>query len=217
MRDGAKLQFARSLRQQMTDAERLLWYHLRNRQLMGAKFRRQHPLGPFVVDFVSLEARLIVEVDGSQHAAGVDAARTRFLERRGFRMQRFWNHDVLVRTEQVLEAIHAAIAPSVSNRIDSRQAGAHSQCASTMEIVMRVRDEQAGYPKRAANLSVNAALLDEAKALQINLSATLEKALEVEVRARRRERWLEENREAIEGYNVWVAENGVFSPMFRKR
>ncbi|MCD9027027.1 DUF559 domain-containing protein [Luteimonas sp. BDR2-5] len=110
MRDRAKLQFARSLRREMTDAERLLWYHLRNRQLMGVKFRRQHPVGPFVVDFLSLEARLVVEVDGSQHSAGVDAGRTRFLERRGFRMLRLWNHDVLVRTEQVLEAIHAALA-----------------------------------------------------------------------------------------------------------
>nr|WP_255681942.1 type II toxin-antitoxin system CcdA family antitoxin [Luteimonas sp. BDR2-5] len=86
-----------------------------------------------------------------------------------------------------------------------------------MEPAVRGRDEQAGYTKRPANLSINAALLDEAKALQINLSATLEKALEAEVRARRRERWLEENREAIEGYNAWVAENGVFSPMFRNR
>ena len=83
---------------------------------------------------------------------------------------------------------------------------------------MRIREEQSGYgAKRAANLSVNAELLDRAKALEINLSATLEKALETEVRARLREKWLEENREAIRDYNAWVAEHGVFSPMFRKR
>jgi antitoxin CcdA len=85
-----------------------------------------------------------------------------------------------------------------------------------MEGSMRVKEDRAGYAKRAANLSVNAELLDEAKALDINLSATLEKALDEAVRARKREQWLEENREAIRGYNAWVAENGVFSPMFRK-
>jgi antitoxin CcdA len=82
---------------------------------------------------------------------------------------------------------------------------------------MRVKEDRAGYAKRAANLSVSAELLDEARALQINLSATLERALEEEVRARKRERWLAENRGAIAEYNAWVAEQGVFSPMFRKR
>lgn len=82
---------------------------------------------------------------------------------------------------------------------------------------MRIREDYAGYGKRAANVSINQGLLEAAKALDINLSATLEKALEAEVRARRRARWLEDNREAIAGYNAWVAEHGVFSPMFRKR
>ncbi|MDR7193926.1 endonuclease domain-containing protein [Luteimonas terrae] len=105
----AKLQFARQLRRESTDAERLLWFHLRDRRL-GAKFRRQQPLGPFIVDFLSVEARLIVEVDGSQHHEAADAGRTRFLERRGYRVLRFWNHDVLVRTESVLEVILANVA-----------------------------------------------------------------------------------------------------------
>lgn len=82
---------------------------------------------------------------------------------------------------------------------------------------MRVKDERAAYAKRAANLSVNAELLDQAKALEINLSATLERALEEEVRSRKREQWRTENRDAIAGYNAWVTEHGVFSPMFRKR
>ena len=82
---------------------------------------------------------------------------------------------------------------------------------------MRVKEERTGYAKRAANLSVNAELLDQARTLDINLSATLERALEEEVRSRKRERWLAENRQAIQGYNTWVAERGVFSPMFRKR
>lgn len=82
---------------------------------------------------------------------------------------------------------------------------------------MRIRDEYAAYGKRAANVSVNQRLLEDAKALDINLSATLERALEAEVRARRREQWLEENREAIAAYNARVREHGVFSPMFRSR
>lgn len=110
----ATLHFARALRRDATDAERLLWYHLRDRRLAGVEFRRQHPIGPFVADFLSLEAGIIVEGDGSRHAAGTEAGRTRFLERRGFRVLRFWNHDVLVRTEAVLAVIHAAVTSSGS-------------------------------------------------------------------------------------------------------
>lgn len=82
---------------------------------------------------------------------------------------------------------------------------------------MRIGEEYAGYGKRATNVSINQGLLEAAKALEINLSATLERALEAEIRARKRERWREENRAAIAGYNAWVAEHGVFSAMFRKR
>lgn len=81
---------------------------------------------------------------------------------------------------------------------------------------MRTREGYAGYGKRATNVSINQGLLEEAKALEINLSATLEKALEAEVRARKREQWLAENREAIAAYNEHVRDRGVFSPMFRK-
>ncbi|ATD66382.1 hypothetical protein CNR27_02070 [Luteimonas chenhongjianii] len=105
----AKLRFARSLRRESTDAERLLWFHLRDRRL-GVKFRRQHPIGPYIVDFLSIEAALVIELDGCQHQPHRDADRTRFLERRGHRVLRFWNHDLLVRTETVLEQILATIA-----------------------------------------------------------------------------------------------------------
>ncbi len=81
---------------------------------------------------------------------------------------------------------------------------------------MRIRDDYAGYGKRATNVSINEGLLEAARALDINLSATLEKALNAEVRLRRREQWLEENREAIAAYNAHVEEHGVFSPMFRR-
>ena len=80
---------------------------------------------------------------------------------------------------------------------------------------MRIREDYAGYGKRAANVSINQGLLEDAKALDINLSATLERALEAEVRARKREKWLEENREAIAAYNEHVREHGVWSDGLR--
>jgi len=110
MREGSKHEFARHLRRSLTDAERRLWYHLRDRRLVGRKFRRQVPIGPFVADFACLEAMLVVEVDGSQHADGADAARDAFLRRHGFAVLRFWNNDVLTRTQGVLERIHAALS-----------------------------------------------------------------------------------------------------------
>ena len=81
---------------------------------------------------------------------------------------------------------------------------------------MRIGDDYAGYGKRAANVSINQGLLEAAKALDINLSATLERALEAEVRARKREQWLTQNREAINAYNEHVRTHGVFSDGFRK-
>ena len=106
---SAQLHFARCLRRESIDAERLLWFHLRDRRL-GVEFRRQQPVGPFVVDFLSVEAALVIELDGSQHGEHLDAGRTRFVKRRGLRVLRFWNHDALVHTEAVLEQILATVA-----------------------------------------------------------------------------------------------------------
>jgi len=101
-------QFARSLRLDSTDAEHRLWYYLRARRSTGMKFRRQHPIGPYVVDLVCLRARLIVEVDGGQHQerASIDQRRDQYLRSRGFLIMRFWNNDVLQRTAEVLEEIY---------------------------------------------------------------------------------------------------------------
>jgi len=98
---------ARRMRREPTDAEVLLWRHLRAGRLTGHKFRRQQPIGRFIVDFVCFEMSIVVEVDGGQHleAQAADAARTRWLEARGFQVLRFWNDDVLVRSEHVLEEI----------------------------------------------------------------------------------------------------------------
>ena len=98
---------ARSLRRNATDAELLLWRHLRARRLAGWKFRRQVVISPYIADFICLEARLIVEADGGQHMdnATPDAKRTVFLESRGYRVIRFWNHEILGNIEGVLEQI----------------------------------------------------------------------------------------------------------------
>ena len=102
----------RRLRRQQTEAERALWQRVRDRRLLGRKFRRQHRIGRFVADFICLEAGLIVELDGSQHldCAAYDAARTRWLAKQRFRVIRFWNDDVLLRMEDVLSAIATALA-----------------------------------------------------------------------------------------------------------
>ena len=98
----------------MTDAEQALWRILRSRQLQGFKFRRQHPIGRHVVDFVCLEQRLIVEVDGAHHAEQVegDAERTASLEAKGFRVIRFWNNEVLTEMDGVAMRLLANLTPT---------------------------------------------------------------------------------------------------------
>ncbi|MBV8190913.1 MAG: endonuclease domain-containing protein [Alphaproteobacteria bacterium] len=105
------LRRARTLRKSPTDAEYLLWKHLRSRKLSGFKFRRQHSVGPYICDFACLEGGMVVELDGSQHVeqSDYDERRDSFLRSRGFRVIRFWNNDVLVRTESVLETIFEAL------------------------------------------------------------------------------------------------------------
>jgi very-short-patch-repair endonuclease len=96
---------ARKLRRDSTDAEQRLWRHLRSRQLEGAKFVRQFPIGPHVADFACRDAHLAVELDGGQHSPEADAPRTEIIEAFGYRVLRFWNNDVLQNTDGVLEAI----------------------------------------------------------------------------------------------------------------
>jgi very-short-patch-repair endonuclease len=93
MRAGAKKEFARQLRTNMTDAEQRLWRHLRRRQLVDGRFRRQHPVGPFIADFACVAKRLIVEIDGGQHNQTVDSSRDAWFERHGWRVLRYWNND----------------------------------------------------------------------------------------------------------------------------
>jgi very-short-patch-repair endonuclease len=101
------LKRARELRKNMTEAEKRLWYLMRRHNLEGKLFRRQVPIDDYIVDFACLSANLVIEVDGGQHSwqAAQDEARTRVLEKLGFRVIRFWNNDVLGNTEGVLEMI----------------------------------------------------------------------------------------------------------------
>ena len=104
---------ARRLRANATDPEARLWRHLRRSELLGSHFRRQVPIGPYVADFACMAARLVIEVDGSQHGDAAvkarDDARTQWLAREGYRVVRFWNNDLIENIEGVLETIHAAL------------------------------------------------------------------------------------------------------------
>ncbi len=105
--DPQLLIFAKSMRQSSTDSEQLMWQLLRGKQLMNLKFRRQHVIKPYIVDFYCHEIGLVIELDGSQHgtddAIEYDAERTKFLEALGLTVVRYWNHDVLSRMVVVLE------------------------------------------------------------------------------------------------------------------
>lgn len=107
------------MRRQPTDAERLLWFHLRDRRLGGYKFRRQQIFGGFIADFACVEARLVVEADGGQHRDQVaeDAARSAWFDGEGYRVLRFWNHEIL----QGIEAVLAAILEALQERAPSPQ------------------------------------------------------------------------------------------------
>jgi very-short-patch-repair endonuclease len=109
-----KRKAAIALRANTTIAEDILWRHLRRLDVKGSHFRRQVPIGPYVADFACLKERLIIEVDGSQHGDDInsrrDGDRTRWLNSEGYRVMRFWNNDVMSKTEAVMGAIHEATA-----------------------------------------------------------------------------------------------------------
>ena len=103
-------QFVKSLRQNMTEAESVLWRHLRGHRLAGAKFKRQQAIGPYIVDFVHFAVRLVVEADGGQHnESASDEARDAWLRAQGYRVLRFWNNEILDNTTAVLEVVLACL------------------------------------------------------------------------------------------------------------
>lgn len=105
--------FSRKLRSEMTDAESCLWRRLRARQIHGLKFRRQHPVGKYILDFACIEARLVIEVDGGQHyeLQNQDSKRSAWLESQGWKVLRFWNNEVLQNIEGVLAEVLNALHP----------------------------------------------------------------------------------------------------------
>ncbi len=104
-----KIKAARQLRRRQTNAENLLWAELRQMRTQGVRYRRQHPIGDYIVDFVCLEKKLIIEVDGGQHNVESEIAkdehRVKWLESEGYRVIRFWNNDVLTNIEGVVSRI----------------------------------------------------------------------------------------------------------------
>jgi len=112
MRGARETKTARSreLRSNQTDAEKKLWWRLRNRQITGCKFVRQEPVGPYICDFVCRELQLVVEVDGGQHEESkADKVRDAWLKAHNYRVMRFWNNDVLKNIDGVLEVISTAL------------------------------------------------------------------------------------------------------------
>lgn len=117
--------WAREMRVGMTDAEALLWRLLRDRRIEGAKFRRQHPMGRYILDFYCVEKKLCIELDGGQHsdAAGYDVQRDQWLNKQGIRVLHFWNNQMLMETESVMEMIYMTIIESKKNAPPLPQAG----------------------------------------------------------------------------------------------
>jgi very-short-patch-repair endonuclease len=117
MRGAKVVKTQRARRLDATDAERKLWYELRSRSILGFKFVRQEPIGPYVADFACRERRVIVEVDGGQHADSErDVARDRWLTDQGYRVLRFWNNDVMSNIDGVLETIAAVLSGGMDPR-----------------------------------------------------------------------------------------------------
>jgi very-short-patch-repair endonuclease len=128
-RDRLTRERAKTLRSRQTDAEQKLWYRLRAKRFLGLKFKRQYPVGPFIVDFVCLARGLAIEINGGQPAEqqDQDARRTRYLNQRGLRVLRYWNDDVLHRTDAVLEHLRLCLAETPSPPAPLPHAGEGSE------------------------------------------------------------------------------------------
>ena len=103
------LKHAKSMRSNQTDAEQALWYHLRGKRFMDLKFKRQKPIGLFIVDFVCMELKLIIEADVGHHGGVNEKIRDDWLSGQGYTVLRFWNHEVLLETDLVLEKVREVV------------------------------------------------------------------------------------------------------------
>jgi very-short-patch-repair endonuclease len=120
---------SRELRNNATFAERKLWQHIRNRQLAGVRFNRQVPIGPFICDFAARTAKIIIELDGGQHAvtSAEDERRTRFLMSKGYRVLRFWNNEIVENIEGVLTVILTTLSDRPSPNPSREREGNYVQ------------------------------------------------------------------------------------------
>jgi very-short-patch-repair endonuclease len=128
---------ARALRRDMTDAETKIWQRLRAHRFMGLSFRRQFPVGPYIVDFVCLEARLIIEIDGGQHASDrmtYDGKRDEWLKGENFRILRFWNNDVLKNPRGVLERVADAVQEPLPPSLTLVRKGGGDAPSTTIDL-----------------------------------------------------------------------------------
>ena len=159
MTDPHLLKHAKALRKDMTDAEHRLWYHLRGHRFEGAKFKRQKPIGPFIVDFVCLECRLVIELDGGQHADDVayDQRRDAWLAANGYRVLRFWNNEVMQNLPGVLERVRETLvatdAPSPPAPLPQAGEGSESTAPGVSSPL-----PQAGGGSESAALGVSSPL-----------------------------------------------------------
>ena len=147
-------QYARRLRKDATDAEKRIWYFLRNRSLQGYRFQRQYVIVPYIVDFVCREYKLIIELDGGHHAMQqeYDKQREKELNSQGFRTLRFWNNDVLQRTEDVLEQILAALIQQKASLLQTKRSSSKCACFEYRGYSKHAcfsPDEYRRYSKRA--------------------------------------------------------------------
>ena len=130
---------ARRLRREQTEWEHNLWTRLRRRQLKGIKFRRQHPIGPFFADFFCPEAKLVIEIDGSQHADELarDESRTEFLRDAGYEVLRFWNHEIRSEIDTVVQRIGDALKNRTQHETEEfRMCGASDNRAAQMSLTL---------------------------------------------------------------------------------
>ena len=135
------LERAKTLRQSQTDAEGLLWHYLRRKQLDGYKFRRQQPIGPYIVDFACMSRKLVIELDGGQHAErhAYDEKRDDYLRGKGYRILRFWNNEVFQNCMDVLEAVYQALVspPPHQPSPDGSASATPPQGGSDLEACIR--------------------------------------------------------------------------------
>jgi very-short-patch-repair endonuclease len=141
---------ARTLRKDMTLAERTIWHAVRAHRFNGVSFRRQAPIGPYIADFISHAAKLIIEIDGGQHFEDAhearDAIRDAYLRARGFRVLRFNNHDVMKNRDGVLTVIAAVLGEAVAPSLPSPASGGGREAAAVSVVGEAAASSQEGAP-----------------------------------------------------------------------